>query len=905
MAVFSAIGAVIASAIGLGGTFVTIAGIGLSFTGTLVAGVIAGGLGMATSKALGLNKAPNIQNPKDPGTKVQLAPSTDNRIPVFYGRVNTGALIVDAGIKNQNNTMVYCMVIGEKTDAGSYTINKIKRQDATLNFTGGYASASSPTVISITDPNATSSNNVNGKMRCRVFAGNAQSSVNQIFPPLGTKVAAQSLMTTIDATTNYEDLVYAIFEVDYDPENQLTSLGTLTFDISNSLNEPSNVLLDYLKNDRYGAGLSSDDLVTATFDDLYDYSTAQVAYTSNANVSLTHDRWQIDGMLSTYNDVKTNIDIICQSSATYFTYDNKNGKFKVVPNREATTTEKTNAFVFDDDNIFGDIEITSTELYSMYNSIEAEFPDVTKQDQTNTVIVSTPSGDRNTNEPDNPLTTRFELCNDKARVHNLANIDLRQSRLSTVCTFDATYEAIQVDVGDVVKLTSSLYGFSEKLFRCMRVTEKERNDGMLVTNMVLLEYDDSIYTHVVEQGTTTPGIPGIPGWWTNWGNTTIDWPNIIANINVITSPTANANVVDSGTGNVIANVDYANIDLNLPDFSIGGFTPGLNFNLDYANLIANSNIVGGADTVIVSVKNDDLPNNSPVTHIIEPPVDAGFGGLFNPEAFIDINIPLPDLGVDTSANAPINKGFPTTSNAAPSGNANVSIQLKNQQFGTATPFYNVPVFGFAPDGGIKTEDIRDMGTGLQVEDKPAANTTMANSDLLEATSPGSSTLGDANTIIGTPDIIDLGGVEAGDYFFDSTISFGGTLPPSGANGAYALQVTTLYQEKYASNLANVGTNTWMEGAILEGTQFSGSQDLATGSNLKSSGIINVDPYVAEQLAVAAGANTTDRAYVPAYLEITQLANTNLGISNAFPRSGFNRTVDGGRNFKGDKYIQVK
>jgi hypothetical protein len=181
---------------------------------------------------------------------------------------------------------------------------------------------------------------------------------------------------------------------------------------------------------------------------------------------------------------------------------------------------------------------------------------------------------------------------------------------------------------------------------------------------------------------------------------------------------------------------------------------------------------------------------------------------------------------------------------------------------------------------------------------------MANSDLLEATSPGSSTLGDANTIVGTPDIIDLGGIETGDYFFDSTISLGGDLPPAGANGAYALNVNTFYQEKYAANLANVTGNTWFYSETLEGTQFSGSQDLATGSNLKSSGIVNIDPYVAETLAIAAGANTTGKVYVPAYAELTQFANTNLG-NTSIARTGFNRTVNGGRNFKGDKYIQVR
>ena len=202
MAVFTAIASAIVGAITGAGFAATFAGFmagTLGIGATIGVALTAAGLGLATAKATGLFKPPGFQQAKDPGVKVQLAPSTDNRVPVFYGKVHTGAVMVDAAIKNQNNTMQYVMVIGEKTDSGTYTLQSFKRGDATLNFSGN-------SVISQTDPNATSSTNVNGKMRLNVYAGNAQSSVNQIFPTTG-KVAAQSLVPTITANTNYEDLV--------------------------------------------------------------------------------------------------------------------------------------------------------------------------------------------------------------------------------------------------------------------------------------------------------------------------------------------------------------------------------------------------------------------------------------------------------------------------------------------------------------------------------------------------------------------------------------------------------------------------------------------------------------------------------------------------------------------------
>ena len=230
-------------------------------------------------------------------------------------------------------------------------------------------------------------------------------------------------------------------------------------------------------------------------------------------------------MLGTYSDVFTNIDLICQSCSTFFTYNPKLGKFQVVPNREATTAEKNAAYVFDDDNVIGSIDVTSTQLYAQYNEIEAEFPDGQERDQTSTIFISTPSGDLNPNEPANKLTTRFPLCNDPARVTNLAQIDLRQSRKDLVVNLEADYEAIQSDVGDIVKLTNATYGFTNKLFRVMRVTEQEDPSGMLSVSLVLLEYDDSVYSHIDVTASSVLPPTGIPDWWTGiWGN--IDYSNI-------------------------------------------------------------------------------------------------------------------------------------------------------------------------------------------------------------------------------------------------------------------------------------------------------------------------------------------------------------------------------------------
>ncbi len=425
-------------------------GVKSAIAANIIAGVITAGLAVGTARAFGSMLKPDIPgqgNSLNAGTRIQVAPDTSNRIQVCYGNVLTGGPVCDAEISNQNKTMNYFIVLGEKTDSGTYTINDIYRDDTKLVFGSG---ASGHIVQSVIDSNSTSTTNVSGKLRCRVYAGGTASS-NQIFPTTGTPVAATTLLSTITASTSYEGLVYVVFQIDYDQENGLTGLGQYTTEITNSLSEPGAVLNDYLLNSRYGAGLSASDIDATSIAALTSYSTEQVAFTTSGGVPDTHDRWEINGMMGTYGDVFTNIDLICQACSTFFTYNPKAGKFEVVPNREATTGEKSAAYVFDDDNVIGAIDVTSTQLYAQYNEIEAEFPDGTERDQTATVYVSTPSGELNPNEPTNKLTTRYPICNDVPRVTNLAQIDLRQSRKDLVVQLEADYESIQTDVGDIVK----------------------------------------------------------------------------------------------------------------------------------------------------------------------------------------------------------------------------------------------------------------------------------------------------------------------------------------------------------------------------------------------------------------------------------------------------------------------
>ena len=529
MAVFTTIAGAV------GGFLASVAGgyLGSTLIGTAVAyaagWIVAGGLAIATANLLGVFDVPDLG--PDPGVKIQVAPNTDNRIGVAFGKNFMSGPIIDVAITNQNNTMQYCIALSEYVEGATYTVNQIFFNDAKLIFpTSG---ANTHKVSSYIDSNATTTQDWADKIRIRVYAGSTNSA-DQIFPSAGTPVNATTMMShwNVFGPTHYtmENLVFAMIELDYDAENGLTGLGAMSFDITNSIHNPGEVLHKYLNNSQWGAGLSNTFIDTTSIlgtsnASMKGYCDEQISYTPNTGGSTFIDRWQINGYLNTADPVLDNIDRICKNSNIFFTYDGKQGKFKTVPNRQIPASEQANAFVLNDDNIVSKLNVSSTELFSLYNSVKVEFQDKNRKDQMNSVIVETPASERNSGEPDNELVYRAALMNNNIHAEQIANINLNQSRYGMVVTCEGDFSTLQIDAGDVVKLTNSVYGFTDKLFWVVRSRENFTPEGMITCAMTLLEYNNDVYIEAAVTETDEEDDPtDIPSQNTGTGGTNNNLP---------------------------------------------------------------------------------------------------------------------------------------------------------------------------------------------------------------------------------------------------------------------------------------------------------------------------------------------------------------------------------------------
>jgi hypothetical protein len=753
MAVFTAIATAIVGALGTAATATAAATLfGSTLIASIATSVIATGLAVGTAKILGVFKPPAATTGQDPGVKVQLGPSTDNKVPRLYGTNYTGGTVIDAEIKNQNKTMAYAMVISEynppfTSGSGphqpeSWYINAIYRGDQQLNFGSG---ANAHVVQSVTDPNATSSTSIANKFRVRVYAGNSSSSA-QVFPVPGGGVTAVNAYGSGSGQFNnwsnantMDGLVFAVVEMDYDSENDLVGLGAITFNITNNLCEPSNVLLDYLRNDRYGAGISNSMIDTASFNDWFTYATASQSYINTANVTTTHRRYQVDGALNTFTPVIDNVNKICQAGGAFFTYNAKQGKFGVVVNRPASNAELANAFVFTDDNITSSITITSTELYSLYNQIEVEYPSVNQRDQTDLYFAECNVSIRNTNEPDNCLKYRLDMVNDRSRVAQLANIDLNQSRINTILEFTADFSSMTVDVGDVVKVTLPLYGYNEKLFRAMRVIEQEDPDGMIHCKFTLLEYDADVYDDLLTREDLPPPVTGITNWWVLNSNAVLS----IGNILVVSDPTqANANLYSPSTGSVVGNVSLSTVRSTYG----GAFSSGTFINVPIT-VPVNVNY----NEAVVQVYNDDASSSPPATFVRQPET----GSYFLDDEVFNFTIDTYNFNKDTQFH--------------------LEIKMRDTITGAASRTYVTAGLNNPRANVIDADDFIIFAPGAQIQDADQSNYSVS--------FPGT----DAYHMVLDPVQYDMRDAETGEYSLDVIAGVVGSLPPvSGSGGGYVI-----------------------------------------------------------------------------------------------------------------------
>jgi hypothetical protein len=259
-------------------------------------------------------------------------------------------------------------------------------------------------------------------------------------------------------------------------------------------NNSSLVLLDYLRNTRYGKALPNSSFETnydsfKTSADLCD--TNVTPYSGGTDINLFETNIVLDSEQKLIDNVRE----LLNPMRAIFTYTQ--GKYFLIIENTGTSSLSLNS-----NNIIGGIKIFGEKKNNKYNRVIGTFVNPSKEWQEDTVTfppaddsalpvedryATLLSQDNGTNLESN---FTFQGITNPYQAEELCEIILKRSRNALAVEVVVTSEALNLTIGDLVDLTYTTGGFSSKIFRVYGLTINTDS----TVSLKLIEHQDNFYT---------------------------------------------------------------------------------------------------------------------------------------------------------------------------------------------------------------------------------------------------------------------------------------------------------------------------------------------------------------------------------------------------------------------------
>jgi len=214
--------------------------------------------------------------------------------------------------------------------------------------------------------------------------------------------------------------------------------------------------------------------------------------------------FKINGVIDTSKSVLSNIDVLCRASGCWLTYDSTTALWSVIINRAGSSVKS-----FTDANIIGSINITGSGIDSMYNSVEVTYPNQDLLNNRDSVNFVVPDAKRFPNELDKKLTISLDCINNEIQAAYIGAIELNQNRIDKIIQFKTDYSVLGLKAGDLIDVTSTMYGYTRKVLRITKIAEEDADDGTIQLSITALEYDETVYSTaglIYNARTTATGV---------------------------------------------------------------------------------------------------------------------------------------------------------------------------------------------------------------------------------------------------------------------------------------------------------------------------------------------------------------------------------------------------------------
>jgi len=479
------------------------------------------------------------------GNRQQINPATDNKLPIVYGTAYVGGTVIDLSISDDNQNLYYVIALSEVTgtEAGqttsTFTFGNIYWGGKIVDFQpNGY------TVESLTDQSTgLIDTSVNGLIDIYLYSNGSSSPANSPFSAIDV-MSNPYLVYKWDASKTMTDTVFAIVHITYNQDASLTGLQQTKFQITNNLTNTGDVIYDYLLNTRYGGAIPANQINTSSLNALTAYSNENFTYTPYSGGSSTQPRFKFNGLIVTNRTIMQNLQDMASCCDCLIKYSEMFGTWGVIVQSPSYDI----AMELNDSNIISGITTNVMDIANSFNIAEVKFPDNSAQDTFASAIYDLAELDPALlypNEPVNQQSISLPLVNNSITAQYLATRFLKSAREDLQLSFSINYTGLQLDAGDIVTVTNANYGWVDKLFRCMKVTQTFSDDGKITTNLNVSEFNPAVYDDTnITQFTPSPNTGlGSP---TTFG--TLPAP-IISNVQVFaTRPSFQVNVTTSSAG---------------------------------------------------------------------------------------------------------------------------------------------------------------------------------------------------------------------------------------------------------------------------------------------------------------------------------------------------------------------
>jgi hypothetical protein len=453
-------------------------------------------------------KAPRFSSQDEAKGTLVNKDSNNNPIPVVYGKRQVGLTRVFVESSGTDNQYLYVAgVLCEGGGAGITAIDEVYVDDKLVTFDG---SLTDGTLRGVSSSDTNFYKNGESLISIQGFFGLDNQSASSLLDETTNWTSDHKLSGLAYVALRFkwnQDAFNGLPEVRvtvrgkkiYDPRLDSTKGGsgshrqdtasTWAYSANSSL-----VLLDYLRNTRYGKGLPND-----AFETNYDSfktsantcDTQVVPYTSASTINL----FETNAVIDSEKKVLENVRELLVPMRAIFNYTQ--GKYKVIV--EGTGSSQ---LLLTKDNVVSEVKLQGENKSEKYNRVIGTFTNPEKDYQSDTV--SYPPFDDSALDPadqhatmlsddNNTLLERsFDMLQVTSpyQAEEICENILKRSRNNLKAEVTVTSEALNLSIGDIVTATYDTAGFSSKPFRVMSLAI---NSDSTVT-LGLEEHQDNFYT---------------------------------------------------------------------------------------------------------------------------------------------------------------------------------------------------------------------------------------------------------------------------------------------------------------------------------------------------------------------------------------------------------------------------